>query len=142
MRTRADHKIELLSSVPLFSACTRKELRHIASLADRVDVEAGHVLTREGELGHEFFAIAEGTAKVSSKGRKLATLGPGDFFGEMSLLDQHPRTATVTAETPMSLYVVGAADFNRLLDDVPFVARKMLKGLAGRLRGATKSLTH
>ncbi len=142
MRTRADHKIELLSSVPLFSACTRKELRRIASLADRVDVEAGHVLTTEGEIGHEFFAIAEGTAKVTSKGRKLAIIGPGEFFGEMSLLDQQPRSATVTADTPMSLYVVGAADFGLLLDDVPFVARKLLKSLAGRLRDVSKSHTH
>ena len=132
MRSRT--KIQLLAEVPLFSNCTKRELSRIASLADRVTVEAGRVLTEEGAPGREFFVVEEGTARVTVRGRKRATLGPGDFFGEMALLDQGPRSATVASEGPMSLYVIGQREFIRLLDEVPFVARRILTGMAKRLR--------
>lgn len=127
-------KEDLLRDVPLFSACTRKELSLISKLADRVEIGAGDVLTQEGSPGREFFVIAEGTAAVDVRGKVVAKLGPGDFFGEMALLDLGPRAATVRAESPMTVYVIEQRDFGRLLDDVPVVARKILAGLAARLR--------
>jgi CRP/FNR family cyclic AMP-dependent transcriptional regulator len=140
MRSK-NQKIDLLKKVWLFSACSDKELKHIASLADQVEVEEGAVLTKEGKLGVDFFVIAGGKAKVSIRNRRVANLGPGDFFGEMALLDQGPRAATVTAETPMSLLVLGARNFTELLDSTPSVSRKILKGVAERLRKIEKAPT-
>jgi CRP/FNR family transcriptional regulator, cyclic AMP receptor protein len=131
---RRGNKTELLAAVPLFSSCTKRELGKIASVADRVTAEPGEELTREGTSGREFFVIEDGTASVLQGGRRIATLGPGEFFGEMALLDQGPRTATVRAATPMSMYVIGAREFTTLIEDVPHVTRKLLQGLARRLR--------
>lgn len=136
-----NQKIDLLKKVWLFSACSDKELKHIASLADQVDVEKGDVLTTEGKLGVDFFVIAEGKAKVTIRNKKVANLGGGDFFGEMALLDQGPRAATVTAETPMTLLVLGARSFAELIDSTPTVSRKLLKGVAQRLREVEKAPT-
>lgn len=131
-------KIELLSKVPLFSACNRRDLDRIASLADELDVPKGKVLIRQGDTGWECFVIAEGMAKATMRGRGSATLGPGSFFGEMSLLDGGPRSATVTAETDMHLLVLSSRDFSSLVNDVPAVARRILRGLAERLREAER----
>jgi CRP-like cAMP-binding protein len=131
---RRDDKVALLAQVPLFSTCTKRELAKIASLADRVAAQPGDELTREGAVGREFFVVGEGTADVLLRGRKIATIGEGDFFGEMALLDQGPRTATVKASSPMTLYVIGSREFARLIDEVPHVTRKLLQGLAKRLR--------
>ena len=131
---RRDNKSTLLAEVPLFSACSSRELSRVASLADRITVDAGRVLTEEGAPGREFFVIEDGTATVTKGRRKIATLGRGDFFGEMALLDQGPRSATITAETPLTVYVIGSREFTRLIDEVPGVARKLLRGLAARLR--------
>lgn len=135
-------KIDILKNVGLFSACTNKELGEIAKLVDEVEVPEGTVLTKEGGPGREFFAIADGTAKVTLKKKKLAELGPGEFFGEMSLLDQGPRSATVTADTDMKLYALDARRFSTLLDKHPAVARKILRGLAQRLRDVESAPTH
>ncbi len=135
-------KIEVLKNVSLFSACTNKELGQIASLVDEIDAPAGAVLTKEGAPGREFFAIIEGQAKVTLRNRKLNTLGPGTFFGEMSLLDQGPRAATVTAESDMRLYVLDARSFSTLLDKHPAVTRKILRAMAQRLREIEKAPTH
>lgn len=99
-------------------------------------VAAGRVLVSEGSSGSEFFVILEGTAKVSRRGRKVATLGPGAAFGELALLDKAPRNATVTAETDMELVVLGQREFGGVIDEVPGVARKLLTGMARRLREA------
>lgn len=136
-----DRKIQLLKRVDLFSACTDRELRRIASLADAVDIKDGAVLAKEGRPGLEFFVVASGKAKVTIRNRKIAVLGSGDFFGEMALLDQGPRAATVTAETPMLVYVLDARSFNSMLEDAPTVARKILKGVAQRLRDVEKAPT-
>ena len=136
-RTR-DAKLGLLSEVPLFSACTKSELRRIASLADEIEVPKGKVLTRQGDPGWECFVITHGTAKATMRGRGGATLRPGSFFGEMSLLDQHPRSATVTAETDMRLLVLSSRDFSALVEEVPSVARRIMRGLAERLREAER----
>jgi CRP-like cAMP-binding protein len=129
-------KLDLLAEIPMFSACTKKELRDIAALSDRVSTLEGEFLSKEGQPGREFFVIAKGKAKVTIRGDEVAVLGPGDFFGETALLDQGPRSATVVAETPLILYVIGAPDFLGLIDRVPYVARKILRGLSQRLRTA------
>jgi CRP/FNR family transcriptional regulator, cyclic AMP receptor protein len=136
-RTR-DTKLALLSEVPLFSACTKRELRRIASLADQIEVPKGKVLTRQGDPGWECFVITDGKAKATMRGRGSATLRPGSFFGEMSLLDQGPRSATVTAESDMHLLVLSSREFSALVEEVPSVARRMMRGLAERLREAER----
>src|SRR5213592_2664451 len=135
-RTSRDAKLELLGNIPLFSACTKRDLARIASLADEVDVPKGKVLTRQGEPGRECFVIADGRAKATMRGRRSASMGPGDFFGEMSLLDQGPRSATVTAESDMELLVLTSQGFWSLLRDVPVVAPRIMRVLAERLREA------
>jgi CRP/FNR family transcriptional regulator, cyclic AMP receptor protein len=133
---RRDQFIEHLAQVPLFSALSRRELALVARRAEDVVVPAGKVLVSEGETGQQFFVIMSGTAKLSRRGRKLVTLGPGDSFGELALLDKHPRNATAVAETPMELVVLGQREFAGLIDDVPGFARKLLAAMAARLRVA------
>ncbi|MGH2813297.1 MAG: cyclic nucleotide-binding domain-containing protein [Actinomycetota bacterium] len=139
-----DRKVELLKKVSLFSACSDRELKRIASLADAVEVPEGKVLTKEGDPGREFFVIAEGQAKASIRGRAISDLKDGTFFGEMSLLDHGPRSATIVASTPMKLYVLDARGFGRFLEEVPIVARKIMRAMAERLRAAddAPSYTH
>jgi CRP/FNR family cyclic AMP-dependent transcriptional regulator len=131
-----DAFIEHLASVPLFSACSRKDLQLVAKRAEDVKVDAGKELVSEGDTGTEFFVIIDGNATVSHRGRKVAELGPGKFFGELALLERAPRNATVTADTPMELVVLGQREFAGLIDDVPEFAHKLLAGLARRLRDA------
>jgi CRP-like cAMP-binding protein len=133
-----DAKLELLRRIPLFSACTKGDLRRISSLADEVDVSQGAVLTRQGEPGRECFVIVEGRAKAAMRGRRAVSMGPGDFFGEMALLDQGPRSATVTAETDMELLVLSSRGFWSLIRDVPVVAPRIMQVLAERLREAER----
>jgi CRP/FNR family transcriptional regulator, cyclic AMP receptor protein len=135
---RKDAKTQLLSKVSLFSACNQRDLRRIASLVDEVEVPQGKVLIRQGNPGWECFVITEGRAKATMRGKRSASLGPGSFFGEMSLLDGGPRSATVTAETDMRLLVLSSRDFSALVDDVPQVGRRIMKGLAERLREAER----
>jgi CRP-like cAMP-binding protein len=133
-----DRKIALLKEVPLFWGCSDKELKSIASITDPVDRPAGSVLMKEGATGAELWVIAKGTVKVTRKGRKIGSGGPGSAIGEMSLIDGGERTATVTAETPISGYVVSRRDFTTLLADAPSVSMKIMRGLAARLREAEK----
>jgi CRP/FNR family transcriptional regulator, cyclic AMP receptor protein len=125
---------DLLAKVPLFSACSKKEIQQLAKLAQDIHVDAGHVVVREGAAGAEFFAIADGQAEVSRHGKVVATLGPGAFFGDLALLDKAPRNATVTAKTPMDLIVLGQREFTSILENSPTFVRKLLVGLAHRLR--------
>ncbi len=138
----ASDKLQLIADVPMFSACTKQEIKRIASLANRVEVPAGQPLTKEGDRSKEFFIIAEGEANVTVRGDRVATLGAGEFFGETALLDPGPRTATVTAGTPMVVYKVEGEDFRSLLIDVPFIARNILRGIARRMRELTEAPTH
>jgi CRP/FNR family transcriptional regulator, cyclic AMP receptor protein len=142
-RKSKDRKVDLLQGVSLFSACSKRELSRIASLADQIEVPKGKVLTREGESGSEFFVIVEGKARVvvGNRGRR-SPLGPGASFGEMSLLDRGPRTATVEAASDMELLVLDARSFSSLLGEVPSVARKVLAAMAARLRVAEKEAIH
>ena len=131
-----DAFIDHLAQVPLFSACSKKDLQLVAKRAEDVKVDAGKQLVGEGAIGTEFFVVIDGKASVTKRGQKVAELGPGGFFGELALLDKAPRNATVTAETPMELVVLGQREFAGLIDDVPEFAHKLLAGLARRLRQA------
>ena len=133
---RRDAFIDHLHRVPLFSACSRKDLQLVARRAEEVRVPAGKVLVTEGETGHEFFVILEGMAKVSRQGRRVNTIGPGAAFGELALLDKAPRNATVVADSDMELVVLGQREFAGIIDEVPGFARKLLAGMAKRLREA------
>lgn len=137
-RKGRDAKVDLLGNVRLFSTCNKRELARIASLIDEVDAPKGKVLVRQGDMGQECFVIADGKAKATMRGKGSAVLGPGSFFGEMSLLDQGPRSATVTAETDMRLLVLGSREFSALVNEVPTVAVRIMRGLAERLRAAER----
>ena len=133
MRLHKDAKIDLLKNVPLFAGCSKTELQRIASLADELDLGDGATLIREGERGREFLVIAEGTVKVTRKGKKLRELGSGDFIGEIALVADVPRTATVTATSPVRLLVVTDRAFRGLLEQMPSIAKKVLQSLGERL---------
>jgi CRP/FNR family transcriptional regulator, cyclic AMP receptor protein len=120
----------------LFSACSGSQLRTIRRAIDEIAVDGGKVLCDEGSVGREFFYIVEGTATVRRAGKKLATLGPGSYFGELSLLDRKPRSATVVSDTDMVLLVLEQRRFNGLLTDMPALAHKLLVAMAQRLRDA------
>ncbi|HYK07195.1 MAG TPA: cyclic nucleotide-binding domain-containing protein [Gaiellaceae bacterium] len=129
---RKDAKLELLRQVPLFAGCTKKELDEISTLADELSLPAGAKLIEEGRHGHEFFLLVDGSVDVSAKGRKLKTLSDGAFFGEMALVSQRPRNATVTAASPIRVLVVHESGFRRLLHDSPQIQLKVLQTLADR----------
>jgi CRP/FNR family transcriptional regulator, cyclic AMP receptor protein len=125
-----------LKTIWLFSNCTGSELRKIRSSLDEVVVPEGKVLVEEGRIGLEFFLIVSGTATVTRNGKKVATLGPGGYFGELSLLDRKPRSATVVSDTEMDVLVLSQRQFNSVLQSVPTIARKMLSAMATRVREA------
>jgi CRP/FNR family cyclic AMP-dependent transcriptional regulator len=131
---RRDRFRTSLVQIPMFAACTKAELGKITRLASPVDVSKGEVLTREGRSGGEFMVIVHGEATVTRRGEVLRRLGPGDWLGEIALLDRGPRTATVVADTPMQIEVIGHRDFMDLLLDVPSVAIKIAVGLARKIR--------
>jgi CRP/FNR family cyclic AMP-dependent transcriptional regulator len=138
-----DRKIEHLSQVKMFSSLNKKELGLVARASELVEVPAGTDVVREGEVGHEFYLIARGSAVVRRGGRKVATLGPGSYFGEMALLDRGPRTATITTAEPTELIVLGQREFMAVLDQLPPVAHKLLVSMAARLREAdSRAISH
>lgn len=128
-----DKKVEALRRAPLFEGLSRKELVQLARLTDDVEIPAGRVLCREGDRGREFFVLIEGKVDVARNGRDVATLGAGDFVGEISLLEPTPRTATVTAQTPLRFFVLTPKDFQQMLDENPGIERKVLRALARRV---------
>jgi len=132
----ADARLDRLRSVPLFASCTDKELTFIASRADEVDIPTDRVLTEKGKSGGDFFIILEGKAEVEAVQGKR-TLGPGDFFGEIALIDNGPRTATVKAATPMRCLVLGHSQFRDVLHQNGEIAVKILRAVTERLRAAT-----
>jgi CRP-like cAMP-binding protein len=139
----ADPKIELLSKVQMFSSLNKRELGLIARSADVVTVKPGTEIVTQGTSGHEFYLVVSGQATVRRNGRKIATLGPGQYFGELALLDRGPRSATVTAETDVELAIISQREFLAVLNQVPAVAYKLLVSMASRLREAdTKALSH
>lgn len=131
---RRDTSTDLLAQVPLFSACSKKELQQLARRAEERRVDAGTVLVREGAAGDAFYVIVSGQADVDRHGTVVATIGAGTFFGDLALLDMAPRNATVTAKTDMELVVLGQPEFSTMIDESSAFARKLLMGLAHRLR--------
>jgi CRP/FNR family cyclic AMP-dependent transcriptional regulator len=133
-RPMADARREMLKAVPLFAGCDGKQLDFIASQVDEVDFAAGRELCREGSSGGEFFIIVSGTSEVRRQGRHLRELGPGDFFGEIALLDGGPRTATVTALTAMRCLVLSRGQFHNVIRQNTLIAVSVLETLGERLR--------
>ncbi len=132
--TRRNEYLEHLSRVPLFSACNKTELRSLARRTTDIKVDAGQVIIREHQGAYEFFIVVDGQAEVSREGKPVAVIGPGDFFGELALLDRGLRDATVTALTAMEIIVLPQWDFEQALDEAPRMTRKLLAGMARRLR--------
>ncbi len=133
LRRLRDPKIDVLRGVTLFRDLDRAHLKRIASLADMTDVEAGRHLVHRGARGLEFFVIVDGVATVSIDGHELATLRNGDFFGEMSILENGPRTADVIAQSDMRLLVLDRRSFASLLDQEPVVGGRILRAVSKRL---------
>jgi CRP/FNR family cyclic AMP-dependent transcriptional regulator len=131
-----DLKLELLGRVPLFRGCDSRDIEWIGALADEVDVEAGHVLLREGTTAHEFIIVVDGALRVERHGNVINHLGPGDFAGEIALVDGGPRTATVIADVPSRLFVIGHREFHSLLQDRPSIELRVLQALAHRVRAS------
>jgi CRP/FNR family transcriptional regulator, cyclic AMP receptor protein len=136
-----DTKVEALRRAPLFEGLSKKELTQLARVSEDMEVPPGTTLTKEGEIGHEFFVIVDGETQVKRKGRSLGTRGAGDFIGEIALLEQVPRTATVTAKTDLRVFVLTSKDFRHLLEESPNVERKVLRTLAKRVADLTNDPT-
>ena len=131
---------ELLSKVSFFSGCSSRELSRLATRVEERRVDSGTDLVKQGEPGDEFFVMAEGLAHASVNGTQVGSIRPGSFFGEMALLDQGPRVATVTAAVPTRVLVLDARGFADVVKEQPSVALKVMRGLAERLR-AVESAT-
>ena len=130
---RRDAKVELLKKVPLFADCTKAELRELAKSADELDLREGTVLTREGRPGREFFVLIDGTVAVTKDGKKVAELKGGDWLGEIALLTEKPRTATVTASSPVDVLVITDRRFRNVVETMPSIALKVLSRVSDRL---------
>jgi CRP-like cAMP-binding protein len=124
---------ELLARVPLFKDLSKKHLRRVRSLATRVDVAPGRVLAREGGAGHEFVVVLEGDVEVRQGDDVIATCGAGEYFGEISLIEHRPRTASVVATSPAVLDVIGQREFAELLAEEPEIADQIRATAAQRL---------
>lgn len=133
---------QTLAGIPIFSECTRKELKAISKLVTPVNIPAGKVLVKEGDPGREFMIIVSGTATVRRNGRKVASLGPGDFFGELAVLAGVPRTATVIADVDMIVEAMNRQEFSSLLDESPAMAKKILIGAVKRLYANDQKSLH
>lgn len=138
----ADPRVQRLRNVPLFAGCTDKQLQFIASRTDEMDLEKGKVLCREGQSGGDFFVLLSGSADVSADGKTVRTIREGEFFGEIALLDNGPRTATVTVTEPARVLVLGPAQFRDMLHQNAEIATMMLYAVVARLRSAAAHLPH
>jgi CRP/FNR family transcriptional regulator, cyclic AMP receptor protein len=139
-RMPQDEKIDRLQRVPILQECTTRQLREVARIADVVELDAGAILTRAGDPGDDFFMIVDGAARVELPAGKTVRLAPGEFFGEMSLLDGEPRSATVTAETGIRLLVIRRRNFATLLKEAPALTLKLLATLSKRVRRLEQAL--
>ena len=135
MSKKGATKTDVLKKVPLFEECSKSDLAKVARIADEVDVDEGKELIREGELARQFFILTDGWADVRRNGRKVNTLGPGDFFGEIGLVTDRLTSASVTTTTPATALVITRASFKSLLRDSPNIQLKVLKALAARVAG-------
>jgi CRP/FNR family transcriptional regulator, cyclic AMP receptor protein len=138
MTLTRDRRAELLAGCPLFHGVEPDHLAAVSEKATEVDFPAGRVIARQGEIGTGFFIVVDGRVRVVRDGETLATLGPGDFFGELSVLDRLPRVAQVVAEAPTRCLALASWDFEQVLLDQPGLALAILRGLAARLRSVTE----
>jgi len=137
-----DPKVELISSVPMFSKLGRREVEQLAMLLDEVDIPAGKVLMRQGDPGREMFIVAAGRFRIERNGATIAERGPGAALGEISLIAEGARTATVTAEEPSRVFVAGHREFHQLMDDHPTIRMQILEGLADKVRAMDEAGVH
>lgn len=137
----ADPRLDRLRKVPLFSGCSDKQLQFIASHVEEIDLPAGKVLCREGQSGGDFFILLSGEAEVTHSGTALRKIGPGEFFGEIALLDNGPRTATVTLTQPARALVLSVTQFRDVLHQNGEIAATLLRAVVQRLR-TTEHLAH
>jgi CRP-like cAMP-binding protein len=137
MQLRKDAKVELLRRIPLFAQCSKRDLGAISGIADEIDLKQGKELTLQGRPGREFFVLVDGTADVIKNDRKVNSLKAGDFFGEVALVHDAPRTATVKASSAVRALVITERNFKRLLDEQPEIQRKVLTALAERVAPST-----
>jgi CRP-like cAMP-binding protein len=128
-----------LQGVPWFAACTEEQLADIAGLAERLDVQAGEVILREGRRGRELFIILEGTATVTRAGRVVNILGASDHFGELAAIEDQPRTATVAATTDLKVLIIGPRELDALME-IPGFRNALLRGMSRRIREADERL--
>jgi CRP-like cAMP-binding protein len=133
VRRGSNSKVDLLAKVPLFAGLSKRDLQRVARIADEIDLREGKQLISEGYSGREFFVLLDGSAEVRRKGRKVNTMSPGDFFGEIALLSDRLTTATVTTTQPSRALVITRASFKSLLRDEPRVQLKVLQALADRV---------
>jgi CRP-like cAMP-binding protein len=128
-----NRKVDLLRNVPLFSGCSKKELEQISRIADELDFKSGKTLIRQGSLGREFFVLVDGTAEIQRDGKRVDTAGPGDFFGEIALLTDQPRNATVLTTSDVDALIITARNFRSLMEGNPLIALKVMRAVADRL---------
>lgn len=140
MRLGKSGKTDLLARVPLFAGLSKKELGEVAAIADEIDLPEGRTLIREGDRGREFFVLVSGSAAVTRKGRKINTAEAGSWFGEIALVAQVPRTATVTSTSPVRLLVVSEPAFKGVMQRIPAIAVKVLATVGERLAEAQKAI--
>jgi CRP/FNR family cyclic AMP-dependent transcriptional regulator len=136
-----DTKVEALSQAPLFADLSKQELKQLAKASEDLEMPPGTTLCREGDIGSEFFVIVEGEVEVTRNGEQLATRGSGDFVGEIALVEDMRRTATVTAKTPVRFFVLTRRSFHALIDQNPGVERKVLRALAKRVAALSNDPT-
>lgn len=134
------HPLTTLHHVPLFASCSKKDLKRIVEVGDEASFKPGDRLVEQGQPGREAFIILKGAARVERSGRRLANLGAGAMVGELALLDNGPRTASVICDTEVDVLVINQRNFHEILRDVPTLAQKILATLAGRVRELDKAL--
>ncbi len=132
-RVKRDARLRLLGTVPLFAGCSKTDLGRLAAITAEASYDAGAGVILEGDEGCDFFVLVEGEAEVRRGRRSVNVMGPGDFFGEIALVSDVPRTATIVALTPLVVLTIREDDFTRLLDEQPAIARKVLRALGERL---------
>lgn len=137
-----DQKLDLLRRIPLFNGFGKRAIERLGMLADEVDVPDGQVLMREGESGSDMMVIISGQVAIDRKGNRVNTLNSGDFFGEIALVDDAPRTATVTTVGPARLLVIGHREFHVMMEEFPEVAAQVLHALANRIRTLEPDAAH
>jgi hypothetical protein len=137
-----DQKLELLKRCPLLAGLNRHDIEQVGRLADEVDVPAGKVLMKQGDPGREFYVIVDGAVRIERDGKVIRTMGPGEFFGEIALVVERPRTATATVDTDSRLLVLAHREFHSLMDQFPSIRISVLESIALRLRDLEPDRPH